>query len=280
MLRLKMKKWIAVLLAIVIFFSVLFIGMGIFETTKPKPKNTEFYKNGTYVVYKLQWRVITPEGKRSGFGTLILTVNNNILTINVTVPNLYSDGNSLYRDIKILVKNESTYYRGEKIILPFFYMGGKKISYYNKSYVNVTGRISSLVNFQGGIIEFQPIYYLYNEDFIRNPNGTLKEKGLSGTYEYGTNTNLLFFYYCGIAYDPIMYVLLNLTYPEKLPNGEIWNMPLDIGLSLHKTNIDLGPVDYFAVIIGLIWIGLPLILLILIPAIIIGAYKTLKNKKE
>jgi len=274
------NRWVVTFVALVIFLSIIFAGMGIFESTKPKPKTSGFYENGLYIEYTLQWRVVTPSGKHGGFGILTLNVIKNIINLNITIPNLYSNGSSLYRKVTFSVKNDDVYYLGKEVMLPFFHSNNTVISYYNGSYVNATGKITSLVNFQGGIIQFQPVYYLYNKDYVLYPNGTLREKGLSATYEYGSNTNLLFFYYCGVAYDPVIYYILNLTYPVKMENGTVWYMPMDIGLSLHKTSIDLGSVDYFAVVLALLWLGLPVILLILIPMVIIIIYKSAKNKKR
>ena len=275
-----MKRWMVITVTIVLFLGILFGGSAIFESLKPAPPKSGFYKNGLYLDYKLEWGVDTLKGPIRGLGVLVLKVIKNKININVTLPHFYPSNSSLYRDVNLNVSGDNITYKGEKVILPFFYSGGKAVSYYKGSYVNATGKADIfLATLQGGIIRFQPVYYLYPEICILYPNGTVWNKGAPSTYEYGKNTNLLFFINSPIGWDPVIDFLLNLTYPEKLPNGTIFNDPINFGLSLHRTNLDLGPVDYFAVLITYIVVALPVILVIGIPLIIIGIYRVVKNRR-
>ncbi len=274
-----MRKWVVVTITLVLFFGILFGGMGIFESLRPVPPKSGFYKNGLYLDYNLEWEVDISKGPIRGMGVLVLKVIKNNININVTLPNFYPSGASLYRDVALNVSGDNITYKGEKVILPFFYTGGKTVSYYKGSFVNVTDKSENLATLQGGVIRFQPVYYLSTESHILYPNGTVWNKGVPSTYEYGKNTNLLFFINSPIGWDPVIDFLLNLTYPEKLPNGTIFNTPINFGLSLHRTNLDLGPVDYFAVLFTFIVLALPVILMIGIPLVIVGIYKTLKNRR-
>ena len=274
-----MRKWIVITIMIVLFFGIMVGGMGIFESLRPAPPKSGFYKNGLYLNYNLKWEVDTLKGPIRGMGVLMLKVIKNNIDINVTLPRFYPSGASLYREVTLNVIGDNITYKGEKVILPFFYSGGKTISYYSGSYINATSKEASLVTLQGGIMRFQSVYYLSTEGYILHPNGTLWIKGATpSTYEYGKNTNLLFFISSSIGCNPVINFLLNLTYPEKLPNGSIFNDPINFNLLLHRTNMNLGPVDYFAVPLLFIVIALPTILVVSIPLIIIGIYLVSKKR--
>jgi len=274
-----MKKWIVITITIILFFAVLFAGMAITESLRPSPPKSGFYKNGLHLGYYIEWEADTMKGPVEGKGFLTLKVIEDKIKINVTIPHFYPSGKDLYRNVILTHKGDNIIYKGERVILPFFYAGGKTVSYYRESYVNVSSKEVGLTNMQGGIINFQPVYYLYTTECIRYPNGTVWSEGAPATYEYGRNTNLLFFINSPIGWDPVIDFLLNLTYPEEMPNGTVFNHYIHFGLSLHTTNIDLGPVDYFAVILTFIMMALPILILIGIPLIIIGIYRVVKNRR-
>ena len=273
------KKTITAILSVVLFFGVIIGGMALFETYRPAPKTSNFYTDGLYLEYLIHWR--SPTGGDGGHGWVTLTVKNGLIHLNASIPNYYPGypaRKPLYRELILNHTGDTVYYKGEKVILPFFYTGGKIISQYKDNYTRVTQIESTLNTIQGGIIQFQRVYSLYTMDHITYKNGTLWNENDSGTYEYGYNTNLLFFMNCIIADDPIISMMMNLTYPSNI-GGSIFYTTIQFGLSLHKTNMDLGPIDYFSIVLLFLVIGLPVIILVGIPVAIIWIYRWAKNRK-
>ena len=275
-----MKRWLVITITIVLFVAILFSGMAVFETVRPQAPTKGFYKDGLYLEYLLEWSGDTMNGPIEGDGTVVLKVVNNKIHLNATLMNFYPSGGTLYREVILNLSGDNVTYNGEKVILPFFYGGGNIVSYYRGNFVNITSRADNLATLQGGIINFQAVYYLYTEQHLGNFNESVSNNSAPATYEYGKNTNLLFFINSPIGWDPVIDILLNLTYPEKMPDGSSFYTPINFGLSLHKTNIDLGPVNYFAVILTFIVIALPVILLVCIPLIIIGIYRVVKERRS
>ncbi len=276
-----MKKWFTITIALILFVGILFSGMAIFEYTKPSPPTKGFYKNNLNLEYIIEWQVMSKTGRISGRGIITLKVINNNIILNATLPDFYPDGRTLYHKAILNLSGDNITYKGEKVILPFFHSKGKIVSYYKGNFVNVTSRSEEIATLQGGIIRFQPVYYLYSEQsIILTSNGNISHQKAPATYEYGKNTNLLFFINSPIGWDPVIDILLNLTYPEKAPNGYVLYVPINFGLSLHKTNINLGPINYFGVILTFIVLALPAIIVIGIPLTIIGIYKAMKNRRR
>ncbi len=273
-----MRRWVVITVTIILLFAILFGGTALLENLKPKAPQSGFYKNGLYLEYILQWAHYSPRGHVEGRGILILHVMNNKIYINVTLPSFYPSGNVLHREVTLNISKDNVTYKGEKVILPFFYDGGQIVSYYHGNSVNVTSQTDTLVTLQGGIINFQAVYYLHTEEYIIYPNGTLWNKGGSATYEYGKNTNLLFFINSPIGWDPIIDFLLNITYPEEMTDGSIFYVPVNFGLSLHKTNLDLGPINYFGVVLTFVVLAMPVFLFIGIPLVVIGVYRIMKRR--
>ncbi len=281
-----MKKWVKIVISFVLVFAILFAGTGTFETFKPKPQNSGFYYNGLYLYYNLNWNTGTDNGIVNGSGFLILKVIGNIININVTIPDFYPSHAILYRNVNLNVNGQNISYYGKAVILPFFYTGGKIVSYYNGDFINITGKSSTnLADISlNGIIQNQPDYTLDTEQYSHNSyyhysNGSYYPAG----YVYGTNTNVLFVLSSILGYEPVINFLLNLTYPQ-MQNGSVFYDPVAFTIYLHKTNLNLGPVDYFAVIftyiIYVIFIAAPIIIFIGIPLIIIGIYRGIKKRKS
>ena len=274
------KRAIAAILSVVLFIGIIIGGMALFETFRPSPKTSNFYTDGLYIKYKIHWGY--PAGGDGGHGWVTLTVKNGLIHLNATIPSFYPGypaRKPLYRELILNHTGDRVYYKGEKVILPFFYTGGKIISQYKENYTRVTQRENGVSTIQGGIIQFQRVYYLYTMDHITYKNGTLWNENDPGTYEYGYNTNLLFFMDCAVADDPIISMMMNITYPDTT-GGSVFYTTVPFGLSLHNTNIDLGPIDYFAVVLLFIVIGLPIIILVGIPLAIILIYRWAKKRKE
>jgi len=274
------KKTLAVILSIILFFGIIIGGMYLFEMLRPAPKTSNFYTDGLYIKYKIHWE--NPVSGSTGHGWITLTVKNGLIYLNATLPHFYSSyltDKPLYRKIVLTHTGDTVYYHGEKVVLPFFYAGGKVVSQYGGNYTNTTQKVVQLNSLQGGIIEFQKVYFLYTVDRYLFPNGSVWNEGDPGTYEYGYNTNLLFFMDCAVANDPIINIMLNLTHPSSDGNVTYY-IPVSFGLSLHETNLDLGPVDYFSLILTFIVLGLPVLILIAIPVAIIYLYRWAKSRKE
>jgi len=280
-----MKKWVVILISIVLFFAILFGGSAIFENFKPKPKTSGFYYNGLFLYYHLHWETGTYNGIVNGSGVLILKVIENTININVTIPDFYPSHATLYRDVNLTLNGDNITYQGEPVILPFFYGGGKIVSYYDGNYINVTGKLESPADVNlNGILKYQAVYYMDTYSYFHFPNGTVWFKGNNpADYVYGRNTNVLFVLWT-IGWDPVIDFLLNLTYPAKMPDGSVFYTPVDFSIYLEKTNLNLGPINYFAVIIMyigyVIFIASPIIIFIGIPLIIIGIYRAIKKRRS
>ncbi len=274
------RKTIAALLSVILFFGVLIGGMLLFEMLRPTPKTSNFYTDGLYIKYKMHWG--NPNGGDGGYGWITLRVKHNLIYLNATIPNFYpghTEEKTLYRELVLNHTGDNVYYHGKKVILPFFYTGGKIVSQYKENYTKITQKVVQLNSLQGGIIEFQKVYFLYTMDHIMFDNGTPWNENDPGTYEYGYNTNLLFFMDCALADDPIISRMMNITYPVNF-GGSVFYETVPFGLSLHETNINLGPIDYFSLVLTFIVLGLPVLILVAIPAAIIMIYRWAKNRKE
>ncbi len=263
-------KGLAALSVIILFFAIIFGGAYLFNAMLPSPKTSEFYSDGVYSKYKMQCEGGFGEGIKKGY--LVFNVDVHKLFINITV---YSDSKILlYREITLNVSDDgnTVYYKGRRIILPFFHGQGDIISYYNKSYVNATDREGPILSpfSKIGITKYREVFIYETYNYILGNNGSVVNRGVLGRYEYGAFSSLLF-YMISFGYDPFFYHIANLTY-----NG----IHCIVSLLLIDTNIQLAPPNYLGVIAMYTILMSPVLLILAIPAIAIYIYKYMKRRKE
>ena len=257
----KGKGIIITVLVVALIFGIIFGGEYIFVKSLPPPKTSGFYEDGAYAEYGVKWDDYGIDRP----GKLYFRVMGNTLLVNLT---LYYDPpvTVLVNEVIFNISGDDIYYHGEKVFLPFFYGGGKVISYYNGSYINVsrTDNYSMYPFNTHGLIQYRYQIEVDTYSHIKTPDGKITE-GEYNSYHYGMVSRLLFFTICP-SFDPVINGLL------------AKNKHFMFLLGLHKTNIPLGPVDYFAIAqIYLFMLG-PILLVLVVPAFVIVLYRYLKER--
>ncbi len=260
----KGKGLIAAIIAVILFFTIVYGGEYLLLKTLPHPKTSGFYEDGEYAEYRIKW----DEYGVMRLGKLWFRVVENTLIVNLT---LFYEGSYtvLTNEVRFNISGDDVYYYGEKVVLPFFYGNGNVVSYYNGSYTNASHTEDyTMYPFNThGIVQYRWQLEVDTYNYIKGESGAVLEQGDHSDYHYGMVSRLLFFAGC-FGFDPIINGLL------------AHNKNFIFLLGLEKTNIHLGPVDYFSMIQIYIWMLWPILLALAIPAFVILIYRYIKERKE
>lgn len=197
-------------------------------------------------------------------GSLSFRVMQDSISVHLSIDELY--GERIDRTILFDLIDESIYYEGEKVILPFFYTGDSTLSTYQDDIETVTDVSTSIGNVRGGITNGQPETYLtVNVSYMSGD----EQRYSRSYYTYGSNTGLLF------GAQMLHSALLSGCFGVA---GNVSYEP-SIGLELKNTNVGLGPVNIGAMLYAYIMMAMPLILIV--AAIVLLAYLYSRaNRKE
>lgn len=235
---------------------LLIISLIITAPTSVKAEQTDEghskWADGSYAEYSLS---MTNSGGTYP-GSLSFNVINGTITIDLNIDPL---GTPIHKSLQAIIEDDKTYIDGKEAVLPFFYTGGKVVSY--SSYSEVVSAFTNYSgNIAGGITNGQPVISVTVDQPYERFNKTYET---SIYYDFGTNSGLLF------SADMPDYSIL---FDEILGIQGIDGSYSAFHISLIDTNIDLGPKNIVGMIVSYTISFAPIIIVIVLLALFVLLY--------
>ncbi len=249
----RKSKSITKILTVFIFFIIIF-SFPVFANEEKIKVGKQMWIDGIYAKYSLKYTLVKSDKTISG--NLEFHVVGSKLFVEI-----YGSEIS-HKVLKLDVKDDQTYYNGERVVLPFFYKG-VQISYYDGEYIKATEIRNITMVTQKGILHGRQALYVEAEAVYREDN---KTQSIQNVYEFGKSSHLLFNGFLGYS------ILINHFFNI--------NNALNIRISLLDTNIELAPPNNSLVFSYYLYMMCPIISIILIFVIFLYLYRRVYSRDK